>query len=589
MNKGIGERLLELARRRGFFWQSCELYGGVSGFLDYGPLGSLLKRNIEEKWLDLFVRRQGLMLVETPIISPSKVFEVSGHLEHFSDPIVECKNCDRKWRADHLIQEQTDIVGEGMTLDTLRKTIQENEIRCPECGGELGQPSSFNELFRTTIGPYSENIGYCRPETAQGMFINFRRLSEIARGKLPFGVAQIGRCLRNEIAPRQGPIRLRELTIMELEMFFDPDDEQCNRLGEVSNEIIRMLPVRLQAEGEKTPIEISIREAFENQYIVSAWNAYFMALAKKYMLELGIPESKQFFMEKGVNERAHYSTQTFDQLVELSRWGWIEVSGHSCRSNFDLSRHASVSKVDLSIFLPYSSPKISQVLKTRLRRDAIREDFQEDAGLVFQLINESDSQELKRAIQEEGFVTLSRGEVQLKVTKRHVGFHSEAVEETGHRLIPTVAEPSFGVDRILYATCEYSLTERENRTIMRFPLDVVPIQLGVFPLVTKDRLPEKARELESLLRKGGFSVEYDESGSIGRRYARADESGIPLALTVDYQTLQDNSITLRSRDTWSQMRSEIEGLPELLKRYFENSIEFENLGTPIESLGSDQS
>lgn len=581
MEKRKGERLLELARRRGIFWQSYELYGGVSGFLDYGPLGSLLKRNIEEKWLDLFVRRQGLMLVETPIISPSKVFEVSGHLQHFSDPIVECNNCDRKWRADHLIQEQMGIVGEGMTLDTLRKTIQENKIRCPECGGELGQPSSFNELFRTTIGPYSEDIGYCRPETAQGMFTNFRRLSEIARGKIPFGVAQIGRCLRNEIAPRQGPIRLRELTIMELEMFFDPDDEQCNRFEEVSKEIIRILPERLQAEGEKTPIEISTREAFEDQHIVSAWNAYFMALAKKFILELGVPESKQFFIEKGVNERAHYSTQTFDQLVELSRWGWIEVSGHSCRSNFDLSRHASISKVDLSIFIPYPKPKKTKILKTSPRRDTIQEDFQENAGLVFQLIDESDSKKLKRAIDEEGFIILSRGEAQLKVTKRHVGFRSEEVEETGRRLIPTVAEPSFGVDRILYATCEYSLTEKEDRTIMKFPLDIVPIQLGVFPLVAKDRLPEKAKDLESSLRREGFSVEYDESGSIGRRYARADESGIPLAATVDYQTLEDNSITLRSRDTWSQVRVEIKGMPELLKKYFENSIEFENLGTPI--------
>lgn len=588
MSEDKGEKLPELARRKGFFWQSFELYGGVGGFLDYGPLGSLLKRKIEEKWLDSFVLKQGIMLVETPIVSPSKVFEASGHLEHFSDPIIDCKKCGRKWRADHILEEQAGISGEGMSLDALAEAIKKNNIKCPECGGELGQPSVFNELFKTSIGPYSENVGYCRPETAQGIFTNFKRLSEAARGKLPFGVAQIGRCLRNEIAPRQGPIRLRELTIMEIEMFFDPEDEGCNEFDQVAKETIRILPQKLISEGEKEPMEIPILEAVEDHYIKYAWNGYFMALAKKYISGLGIPEAGQLFLEKGEHERAHYSAQTFDQLVELSRWGWVEVSGHSCRSEYDLKRHAAFSKADLSIFKPYQLSRSEKVLRIRPEKSAIHEDFGESERLVSQLINESNPEELNGIIERGGVAILSRGATSFKITGRHVRFSQEEVEEKGHRVIPYVVEPSFGVDRILYATCEYAMTEREGRTIMRFPLDVVPIQLAVFPLVAKDRLPEKAKILGSLLRGEGFTVEYDEAGSIGRRYARADESGIPIGVTVDYQILEEDTVTLRSRDTWDQVRSEIEGLPELLRQYFMKKIMFEDMGTMVRRSGSEQ-
>ena len=244
------QKIMELAKRRGFFWQSYEIYGGESGFIDYGPLGTLLKRKIEQKWVDEFVRKEGFMLIDTPVLAPSIVFEASGHTTYFTDPITACKKCGRKWRADHLLEEQAKISGEGLSLEELDKKIKENNVHCPECKGELEPPKFFNELFKTTIGPYSENIGYGRPETAQGIFYNFKRLYELARNKLPFGVAQVGRCVRNEISPRQGPIRLRELTIMELEFFFDPENPRCDKLVEVKNEKLRILPVKLLVEGK---------------------------------------------------------------------------------------------------------------------------------------------------------------------------------------------------------------------------------------------------------------------------------------------------------------------------------------------------
>ncbi|MCS7364433.1 MAG: glycine--tRNA ligase, partial [archaeon GB-1867-035] len=230
MNLDKYDKIVELAKRRGFIWPAAELYGGVRGFIDFGPLGAALKRNIEEKWRRWFILRHQdfIVEIETPVVMPARVFEASGHLEHFTDFIVECTKCHRKFRADHLIVEQTEIRDvEFLSIEELNSIIKEKNVKCPECSGKLGLVQTFNLLFKTTIGPYSESIGYARPEAAQGMFLAFKRVYEVMRNKLPLGIAQLGRVLRNEISPRQGPIRLREFTIMELELFFDPEDPKC--------------------------------------------------------------------------------------------------------------------------------------------------------------------------------------------------------------------------------------------------------------------------------------------------------------------------------------------------------------------------
>lgn len=206
------ELLAETAKRRGFFWPSFEIYGGVSGFIDYGPLGIGLRRKIEEKWRDFFIRREGLLELDTPIIVPERVFEASGHVEHFKDPVVECVACKRSYRADHLLKEKTSINAEALSLDEMDREIRKNFLRCPECGGELSKPKKLGTMFKTTIGPYVESAAYGRPETAQGIFIDFKRLYEIGRERLPLGIAQIGRSLRNEVSPRQGPSDLESLT-----------------------------------------------------------------------------------------------------------------------------------------------------------------------------------------------------------------------------------------------------------------------------------------------------------------------------------------------------------------------------------------
>ena len=340
------QKIMELAKRRGFFWPSYELYGGEGGFIDYGPLGSLLKRRVEQMWVDTFIRKEGIMLIDTPLITPSTIFEASGHTTHFTDPITTCGKCGRKWRADHLLEEQAKVSGEGLDSAELSAELKRREIRCPECGGVLGEAQAFNELFKTIIGPYSESVGYGRPETAQGIFINFRRLYELARNRLPFGVAQVGRCVRNEISPRQGPIRLRELTIMEFEFFFDPEEE-CPRVGEVEGEKVRLMHEALVRGGAAELEEVTVREALDRGYIKAPWNAYFMVQARRFVGRLGVPDGKQFFVEKLPEERAHYSAQTYDQVVEMSRWGFIEVSGHAWRTDYDLKTHIDHSGEDL--------------------------------------------------------------------------------------------------------------------------------------------------------------------------------------------------------------------------------------------------
>lgn len=573
------EKIMDLAKRRGFFWSSYELYGGVGGFIDYGPLGSLMKRKIEKKWIDTFVKGEALLLIDTPVVTPEVVFEASGHTSHFTDPVSRCVGCGRKWRADQLLEEQAHISGEGLDMKKLGSLLQEKHVHCPECGGELEEPQPFNELFKTTIGPYSENIGYGRPETAQGIFVNFKRLYELARNRIPFGVAQVGRCVRNEIAPRQGPIRLRELTIMEFEFFFDPE-MPCEKVKTVEKEKLRLIHEAIIKKGEDKPEEVTVSEALIRGYIKSPWNAYFMALAKRFLNELGIPEENQAFKEKLAGERAHYSAQTYDQVVELARWGMVEVSGHAWRTDYDLKMHMARSGEDLRAFTQYESSRKVKRLKITLDKRTLGESFGEQATYLSRLLELTPPTQIKEAFQETGYFDLRGDGGNYRITPHHLQLQEVEAEEAGKRFIPHVAEPSFGSDRIFYTVLENAYTEKEGRAVLRLPKAVTPFEVAVFPLASKDGLPEKAEGIYRTL-KTDFDALYDDSGSIGRRYARADEAGIPIAITVDYKALEENTVTLRDRDTWRQVRTAINSLCANLARYMKGEAGFEELGSAV--------
>ncbi len=571
----------ELARRRGFFWQSYEIYGGVGGFVTYGPLGARLKQNIEAKLRELFVNKLGILEIESSVITPGKVFEASGHVNHFKEPMVECSKCNRRFRADHLLEEYAKISSteaEKMSLDEIKAAIEKNEILCPECGGTFNVPQQFLAMFETTIGPYSGATGYGRPEAAQGIFVEFNRLYAMAREKLPFGVIQIGHALRNEISPRQGLIRLREFTIADLEFFFDPEAPCCHLLKDVENETLPLLLAEKRAKGSEKTLNVTVKEALEKKLVRSEWQAFFMAMAKKLLIEIGVPAKKQRFIEKLPWEKAHYATQSFDQEVLVDRWGWIEVSGHAYRTDYDLRSHMKTSGADLRVYKEYETPVEEEQLVVKPLMAKLGPVFKGEAAKVAELLSNAPAEEVAASLEKDGYYMAQN----YRILPEHVDVSHQKTVVRGKRFIPHVVEPSFGCDRLFYVALEYAYRVKDDRVLMSFPRSIAPTQVGVYPLVSKDGLVEKAQEAHKLLVNEGFAAEFDETGSIGRRYARADEAGVPLGITIDYDTLSDGTVTIRDRDSWQQVRSPIKDLPELLQKYFQGKINFEDLGTLLQ-------
>ncbi len=578
------EKITELAKRRGYFWPSYEIYGGTAGFINFGPLGAVMKHKLQDKWRDYFIRRQGMLEIETPIFAPKVVFDASGHIVHFREPMAQCSKCRAMFRADHLLVERGGVPSseaERLSLDELGTRLREMSILCPECGGEFTQPTSFQTMFKTTIGPYSEAVGYGRPEAAQGMFTDFKRLHEVERGKLPMGVAQVGKAVRNEISPRQGPIRLREFTIMEFEFFFDPAEPHCPKLSQVKRDELRLVLETNRLNGSEEPTVVTVQQAVEQRFIKAEWMAYFMALAQAFVRELGVPAERQRFIEKLPWERAHYAAQSFDQEVLLERWGWVEVSGHAYRTDYDLRRHMEFSGQDMTVFRAFAQPRSVKRLRIRPVAQKLGPAFKQDAPAVINALEQSDAQAVKASLDEKGFYELSLG----RVYADQVEVLEEQLEEAGERFIPHVVEPSFGAERLVYVTMEYAVKEREDRLITALPLDIAPIEAVVLPLVSRDGLPERAESLYKTLLDAGLCVEYDDAGSIGRRYVRADEMGVPLAATVDYETLANNTVTLRDRDSWEQVRSPVNGLGDVIRRYCDGRASFADLGVPMKRNG----
>ena len=563
------EKVVELARKRGFFWPSFEIYGGVAGFYDLGPLGTLLKNSIAQLWREYFVVRHMDMVVEieTPVITPRAVFEASGHLEHFTDPIVECLSCGRKFRADQLVEEACGVRVEGLSTDELTKILREKGVKCPVCGGELSDVRTFNLLFQTYIGPYTQNTAFLRPEAAQGMFTSFKRVFTAMRERLPLGIAQVGRVARNEISPRQGMVRLREFTIMEVEFFFDPEEPggpPFNRFGGR----LRILTAGDKVGGRGEPEAYGVEEAVEEGVVKSPWLAYWMAVSRDFVKELGVPEGDMFFEEKLPHERAHYATQTFDQMVRVSRWGWVEVSGHAYRGDYDLSRHMKFSGRDLTVFKRFEKPLVRRFEKLVVNKAVIGRLFKGESGEVLKLLGRVSVADVRRAMSS-GSKTIEVGGYKVPLEALSIREVEERV--SGRRFIPHVVEPSFGAERLVLVVLDHSYSEEGGRVVLRIPPRVAPIKVAVFPLLPKEELVSVAREVYQAFLSQGITAVYDDSGSIGRRYARVDEIGVPYSITVDYQTLEDSTVTIRDRDTRQQVRVRVKDvINEVRKRLSPN-------------------
>jgi glycyl-tRNA synthetase len=427
-----------------------------------------------------------------------KVWEASGHLKSFVDPITQCKKCHAFYRADNLIQEVTGRFVEGLNEEELTKIIRDEKIKCPKCKGELREVRIFNLMLSSTVGPVAGNLAYLRPETAQGIFVNFKNILVATRASLPFGIAQIGRSYRNEISPRQWITRLREFNQMEIEMFFNPKEaENVPNFENFANIELPIFTREAQKKGGE-PIKIFAGDAVSKGLLPTKFLAYFLAKEYVWYQKLGIPAEAIRFRHMLPEETPHYSKGNFDLEIKFD-FGWKEVVGNAYRTDFDLTTHMKNSGKDFSVVID------------------------------------------------------------------------------GEKIIPHVVEPSFGLERTFYAVLLYCFIEDKERgwNWFKFPPKIAPYTAGIFPLVNKDGLPEKAKEIYNILRKH-FDCFYDEKGSIGRRYARADELGTLVSITCDYQTLEDDTVTIRDRDTTHQIRVPIKKLKDVLEKLIEG-ISFEKL------------
>jgi glycyl-tRNA synthetase len=571
------EKVTELTRRRGFMWPAFELYGGAAGFYDYGPLGATLKRRIEDTWRQFFVIQEGFAEIEAPTIGVEGIFQASGHLAGFSDPLTSCKECKEIFRADHLIKHIIEVP-DALSNQEIYKVIQENDVFCPECGGDLSEIYEFNLMFKTAIGPGNRMVGYLRPETAQGMFINFPRLLRYFRDQLPFAAVQIGKSYRNEISPRQGVIRLREFTQAEAEIFINPRDKTHPRFNEVSDIGMKFYSQAAQERGE--PEEMTFSTAVERGIVAHQTLAYYIARTYQYLLAVGVSPERLRFRQHKSDEMAHYAADCWDAEVLLDRLGWIEIVGIADRTDYDLKAHMAQSKVNLTVFIPFEVPVKREKLVVKPDMKALGPRFKGQAKVVADALKAMSVEDL----QGEKIIVQLDGE-SVEIDKSLVSFDRVDEEVRGEEIVPHVIEPSFGIDRIVYTVLDHSyredLADGETRSVLSFLPTVAPIEVAVLPLMDREELSGPAKKIEEELRCRGLRVDYDTSGSIGRRYRRNDEVGTPYCLTVDYGAVEDGTITIRDRDSMRQVRVPVKSAADILESLLSGCLKLEDAGTPV--------
>jgi glycyl-tRNA synthetase len=562
--------LAELAKRRGFFFPSNEAYGGTAGFYTYGPEGAALKRNLEDVWRDLFVRELDNVELEAPTIMPEAVFEASGHLDGFDDMIVECAECGATHRADHLVEDAVSDIEDAEALGPERvgELIAEHAIVCPACNAALADEpvEEFNLMFGTNIGPGSAARGYLRPETAQGIFVEFPRLKEYARNRLPFGVAQIGRAYRNEISPRRALVRVREFTQAELEHFIDPESDEppIDRVADVE---LPLYAAPAQHDDDGTVETHTVRDALDEGIIGNDWVAYYLGCAIDFYERIGIDMDRFRYRQHLAGERAHYAADCWDAETELGG-NWIEVTGFAYRSDYDLSKHGEYADDSFTIFRQYDEPKTIERAIVDPDMSYLGPEFGGDAAAIAEELEALAGRD--RSAFEGATVDVELDDDTYSIPVEKTGFAVEEQTEAGEHITPHVVEPSFGVDRLVYSVLihahESDTVDDEERAFLDLPAEMAPTTVAVVPLMAKDGLDERAQSIAEELRAAGFEVAYDDTGNIGRRYRRQDEVGTPYCVTVDYETQEDGTVTVRERDSTEQTRVEADDLAAVIRR-----------------------
>ena len=571
----MSQSLRELAKRRGLFFLSQGSYGGSAGFYTFGPVGNEVKNNIVEEWRDVFVRELGNMEIDAPTVMKGDVFQASGHVDGFDDMILECPNCGRSHRGDHLIEDETELEeAEGLPTERIEELIEKHDIRCPSCGTGLSgvEVSDFNLMFDTDIGPGDSETGYLRPETAQGIFVDFPRLKQYARNQLPFGVAQVGRGYRNEISPRGGLSRTREFTMAELEQFIL--EGQKPDLSEVGDISLRILSRDMQENGEK-PVDMTPVKAVQEGVVESEWIAYFLGRAQSFYERIGIHPGKLRFRQHQADELSHYASDCWDAETDVGseESDWLEVTGFAFRGCYDLKKHHEHSEGDYTVFQEFDEPREVEEISVDPDMSWLGPELGDSAEKAVERLQGLAEAEPER-FEEQSSVEIENGSGTIGIPVDKTGFSRETVEKNGEHVLPQVVEPSFGIGRLVYSVLTHSLetdeVDGEERTLLRLPSEVAPADVAVLPLMDRDGLTERAQEVADDLRSKGLEVRFDSSGSIGRRYRRMDEIGVPLCVTVDYGTIgeeeetEENTVTLRDRDTTEQERVDISELTDRL-------------------------
>ena len=589
-----GDRLAELAKRRGYFFGASGAYGGAAGFYTFGPQGAALKSNVEEAWRDRFTVREGNFEIEAPTIMPEPVFEASGHLDGFDDMLVECPDCGESHRADHLLEDNTSIEdAESLPVAEVEDLLAEHSLRCPTCGGDLADRAvtQFNLMFETNIGPGSSTPGYLRPETAQGIFVEFPRIKEYARNSLPFGVTQIGRAYRNEISPRKSIVRTREFTQAELEQFVDPERDAPD-LDRVADVAVRLYPAAEQDADDGAYVETTVGEAVEAGTIGDPWIGYFVGIAQEWYEALGVDMDRFRFRQHLPGERAHYAADCWDAESEVDG-DWIEIAGFAYRGDYDLSKHAEHGDDDFTIFREFDEPRTVERAVVDPDMSVLGPEFGSAAADVASALEELADRD--PGAFESDAVRITVGGETRTVASDVANFRIEERTINGEHITPHVIEPSFGVDRTVYTLLAHAYREDEvddeTRTYLSLSPTVAPTDVGVFPLVSNvPELVDRAEAIVDDLRRAGFSVTYDDSGSIGRRYRRQDEVGTPFCVTVDRDGLEGDgpdSVTVRERDSARQVRLPVESLSTELAAVMDGDTSFDGLVAAYDAVATD--
>lgn len=582
-------KMEDLIKRRFFYDQSFSIYGGITGQFDFGPMGCALKSNILSLWRRFFIGEEQMLEVDCSILTPEPVLKASGHVDRFADFMVKDVKSGECFRLDHLIKNfleklsseekdakkkdlYQDIITklDGMTKEEMGAILREYNMKSPLSGNDLTDPIEFNLMFSTQIGPTGLVKGFLRPETAQGIFVNFKRLLEFNHGKLPFAAAQIGNSFRNEISPRTGLIRVREFTMAEIEHFCDPNEKSHPKFDIIKDELLLLYSACNQMDG-KSAVEIKIGEAVEKGLVANQTLGYFIARIKQFLIKIGIEPDRLRFRQHMSNEMAHYATDCWDAEI-LTSYGWIECVGCADRSAYDLKQHSEATGIRLVAEKRLQAPKNVEVSEVVPNKPLIGKEFKKEAKALtekLQRLSLSEIKDMEQVLEKNGDFEITVNDQNYKLTKDMISVRTSSKTVHVEEITPSVIEPSFGIGRILYSLLEHKFRMREKdeqRCFFSLPPVIAPLKCSVLPLSNNAEFSPFIKKICAGLSEKGVTYKMDDSsGSIGRRYARTDEIAVPYGITIDFDTLKSPyTVTLRERDSMQQVRIPVDEIANVV-------------------------